>query len=213
MKRQRLVLSIRMRDSFLSLQQADKLKITGYQNVRMLLFASFLTAAASVEKQSPNLYSENISKCLESAKETIEIIYETYLHHDFFRTWFYNTTYTLFAVSIILVYIMQEASESEKSSLFGYVEMSIEILETMDDCIVAKNAAKMIPRAMMRAKDNTMGESANEEQNETNMRDMISTTFNLFWGPLNLMDGEIDVTFPFELGDLDEDVNYGDFTT
>lgn len=168
----------------------------------MLLFASFLTTAASIEPSS-SVCQENISKCLESAKQTVEIIYETYRHHDFFRTWYYNTTYTLFAVSILLVYIMQEASELEKPSIFGYVEMSIEILETMDDCVVAKKAAKMIQRALQRAKDNVMGEGQNEEQQDTVMRDMASATFNSFWGPLNLLDGDIDVAFPFELGDLD----------
>ena len=184
-----------------------RLTMTGYHNVRMLLFASFLTAAASLDRTSvskASVYQESIIKCLESSKQTIEIIYETYRHHDFFRTWYYNTTYTLFAVSIILVYIVQEASESEKNSLFGFVEMSIEILETMDDCIVAKKAAKMIQRALLRAKEKSTEERSNEESPDTVIRDTASTTFNHYWGPLNLMDGEIDVAFPFELGDLED---------
>lgn len=188
------------------------LTLSGYHNVRMLLFASFLTAATSIEQPSSSVYHENISKCIESAKQTIEIIYDTYRHHDFFRTWYYNTTYTIFAVSILLVYIMQEASDSEKSGLFGYVEMSIEILETMDDCVVAKKAAKMIQRALQRAKDNAVGGGLNEEQQDTLMRDLASTTFNSFWGPLNLLDGELDAAFPFELGDLEGGENYRDFT-
>lgn len=53
----------------------------------MLLFGSFLKADAFTDRPSTPLYEENIQKCLGSAKETIEIIYETYRHHDFFRTW------------------------------------------------------------------------------------------------------------------------------
>jgi hypothetical protein len=183
----------------------------------MLLFASFLTAAASLDRSSiseASIYQENISKCLESARQTIEIIYETYRHHDFFRTWYYNTTYTLFAVSILLVYIVQEASGEEKHSLFGYVEMAIEILEAMDDCVVAKKAAKMIQRALVRAKENKDGneQEGRDGDGDNLMHDFASTTFNHYWGPLNLMDGEIDVTFPFELGDLEEaGGDYGDY--
>ena len=163
-----------------------------------------------MEHPYPDVYQENILKCLESAKQTIDIIYESYRHHDFFRTWYYNTTYTLFAVSILLVYIMQEASDSDKKPLFGYVERSIEILETMDECVVAKKAAKMIQKALLRAKDHAMEGTGNEEQQGTLMREMASTTFNHYWAPLNLMDGDIDVMFPFELGDLEENVSYED---
>lgn len=30
---------------------------------------------------------DGIHKCLDSAKKTIELIYETYEHQEFFRTW------------------------------------------------------------------------------------------------------------------------------
>jgi hypothetical protein len=46
----------------------------------MLLFAPFLTTPATV----------NIGKCLDSAKQTIDIIYDTFRHHDFFRTWYFS---------------------------------------------------------------------------------------------------------------------------
>lgn len=189
MKKQRLVLSIR------------------YHNVRMLLFASFLTRErTSIDQVTPEMvpeiYKENIQKCLGSAKETIEIIYETYRHHDFFRTWYYNTTYTLFAVSIVLVYIVQEASDEEKQSLYPFVEMSIEVLETMDDCVVAVKAAKMIRRALKRARE---GADARAHQQAREVVDMgNSGALNHYWGALNFMDGQIDVGFPFEIGDLDD---------
>lgn len=125
---------------------------------------------------------EGIYKCLDSAKKTIELIYDTYEHQEFFRTWsvqrpmtcsfalymrldnyrlladssmymyiyrFYNTTYTIFAASVILVYINQEASEVEIQPLLKLVSMAIEVLETMaDECVVAGKSAKLLQKAM-----------------------------------------------------------------
>ncbi|KAK2606862.1 hypothetical protein N8I77_005585 [Diaporthe amygdali] len=131
MKRQKLVLNMR------------------YLNLRILLFGSILLTSTPAERSSvPGSY-ECVQKCLDSAKKTIEIIHETYHHQEFFRTWFYNTTYTIFATSIILVYINQEASEAEIEPLLRLVHMAIEVLETMaDECVVAGKSAKLLQRAM-----------------------------------------------------------------
>ena len=202
--------------------------------MRMLLFGSFLTTAAAAEQALAFAVREGIQKCLGSAKQTIEIIYETYRHHDYFRTWqartpqlnwpkiitntiirFYNTTYTLFAVSIILIYIMQEASASEKQSLFESVEMSIEILETMNECVVAQKAAKMIRRALTRAKESSASfdHESNDRAREPFGLD-APPLLNHYWGPLNMMDGGINISFPFEMGDLAEfQSSLGDFGT
>lgn len=65
---------------------------------------------------------------------------------------FYNTTYTIFAASVILVYINQEASEVELQPLLRLVSMAIEVLETMsDDCIVAGRSARLLQNALERA--------------------------------------------------------------
>lgn len=69
MKRQKLVLHIR------------------YLNLRILLFGSILLTSTRAERSAiPGSY-DGIQRCLDSAKATIEIIYETYKHHEFFRTW------------------------------------------------------------------------------------------------------------------------------
>jgi hypothetical protein len=69
-KRQRLVLNIR------------------YHNLRILLFGSLLLRSSHAERLSVPGCQENILKCLDSAKQTINIIYQTYEHNDFFRTWY-----------------------------------------------------------------------------------------------------------------------------
>ncbi|KAM6529314.1 hypothetical protein FALCPG4_007453 [Fusarium falciforme] len=136
-KKQRLVLKIR------------------YHNVRTLLFGSFLTKPSIATRSTSAELHEEVAKCIESAKQTIETIYETCQHHDFFRTWFYNTMYTLFATSIILIYIPQESGKDELAYLFKLVEMALEILEVMDESVVAMEAAKVIRRALARARSTT----------------------------------------------------------
>ncbi|AEO63828.1 uncharacterized protein THITE_2010769, partial [Thermothielavioides terrestris NRRL 8126] len=125
-KRQKLVLLIR------------------YHNLRILLFGSLLLTSTSAERAAIPQSVEAVQKCLESAKQTIQVIYDVYQHHAFFHTWFYNTTYTVFAASIILVYVTQEASEGETAPLLKLVGMAVEILETMDECVVAAKAAQML---------------------------------------------------------------------
>ena len=71
-KRQKLVLSIR------------------YHNLKILLFSSLLMKTSSAERENIPGCLENTRKCLEAARQTITIIYQTYAHNDFFQTWFVN---------------------------------------------------------------------------------------------------------------------------
>ncbi|KAB5511332.1 hypothetical protein GE09DRAFT_1232662 [Coniochaeta sp. 2T2.1] len=67
---------------------------------------------------------------------------------------FYNTTYIVFASSMILLYMAQAAgcnsSSSDLQSLSRYVEMAVEILEVMDESVIAVKLADMIKRALKR---------------------------------------------------------------
>lgn len=69
-KRQRLVLGIR------------------YHNIRILLFGSLLIRSSPGERANIPGCLENTQKCLESAKHTITMIYQTYAQHEFFQTWY-----------------------------------------------------------------------------------------------------------------------------
>ncbi|KAK0108714.1 hypothetical protein ONS96_002561 [Cadophora gregata f. sp. sojae] len=191
MKRQRLFLSIR------------------YHNVRILLLAFSLTNRRLMEPKDATLCKENVTKCLESGKETIETIHETYRNHVYFRTWFYNTTYTLFAVSTLLIYIVYEASEPEKLVLFPLVDMAISILDTMEDCIVARKAANLIRRASERAKEGP--KSSNDHvMNEQSIDGIVydsSRTFSNWGDPLNLVNGDLDSSYLFAFGGLEDGFN------
>lgn len=124
-----------------------------------------------------------------------------------FNRW-YNTTYTLFAVSIILVYIVQEASEAEKPTLLEHVEMAIEILESMEECVVAKRASEIIRRTVSNLRENVQVSASTVPMSPDPSADMnsfdASRALNSFLVPLQMPDSCIDPSFLFEWGNLDQ---------
>jgi hypothetical protein len=134
-RRQRLVLQIR------------------YHNVKMILYRPFLAYAAQSDQRIPPLLEFTLAKCVDAARNTIEIVHTTFCNHVFFRSWWYNTTYILYAASIILSYATQSAPAAEKPELFKLVDMAVEVLEAMDECFVASKAGEMIKQALSNARE------------------------------------------------------------
>ncbi len=119
------------------------------------------------------------------------------------RSRFYNTTYTVFAASIILVYVTQEAAEIEIASLLKLVGMAIEILETMDECVVAAKAAQMLRRASENAEKKCSPAAAESAVPVAHGTDP-TVPWNQYWGPLNFVGGDMELDFNvFQLADLD----------
>ncbi|KAL1968879.1 hypothetical protein VTN77DRAFT_1240 [Rasamsonia byssochlamydoides] len=133
-RRQRLVLEIR------------------YHNVKMLLFRPFLAYSTRSTKQAqappaaPSLLEEAANKCLHSARRTIEIIYDTFRTHTFFRCWWYNTTYVMFATAILLLRVSKLGVSSETEPLLDCVDRAVEILEAMDESVVARKSVEIVKR-------------------------------------------------------------------
>lgn len=134
-RRQRLVLQIR------------------YYNVKMILYRPFLAYAAQSDQRIPPLLEYTLAKCVEAARNTIEIMHATFCNHVFFRSWWYNTTYILYAASIVLSYATQSAPSGEKPELFKLIDMAVEVLEAMDECFVASKAGEMIKQALLNARN------------------------------------------------------------
>lgn len=68
---------------------------------------------------------------------------------------FYNTTYVSFAASILLVYVaksMPALTGTQVGDLLQVIGQAIEVLETMDESVVALKSAKLLRRAMERAR-------------------------------------------------------------
>jgi hypothetical protein len=71
------------------------------------------------------------------------------------RSRFYNTTYVSFAASIIVVYVLKLSSHIDQAGVNDLLQVAsraIEVLETMDECIVALKSAKLLHGAIERAK-------------------------------------------------------------
>lgn len=56
----------------------------------------------------------------------------------------YNTTYIMFAASVILLRITRLDDTPDTGSLLKNISMAIEILDAMDECVVAKKSAELI---------------------------------------------------------------------
>ncbi|RAL14276.1 RmlC-like cupin [Aspergillus homomorphus CBS 101889] len=125
-RRQRLVLGIR------------------YFNVKMLLFRPFLSHFTRKLRHPPMELEQTIAKCLDAAMKTIEVIYDIYRIHEFFRCWWYNTTYVMFATSTLLLPMSKLGPCPETVPLQRSVEMGVEILEAMDESIVARKSVEII---------------------------------------------------------------------
>lgn len=87
-------------------------------------------------------------KCLDSARKTVDIIYETFRQYSFFRCWWYNTTYIMFAVTNILLPLSRKSlsflNPLETNFLIESVNKSIEILEAMDESVVAQESVEIV---------------------------------------------------------------------
>ena len=134
-RRQRLVLQLR------------------YYNVKMILYRPFLAYATHSDQMIPPLVKHTLAKCVDAARNTIEIMHSTFCNHVFFRSWWYNTTYILYAASIILSYATQSAPLAERPELFNLIDMAVEILEAMEECFVASKAGEMIKQALLNARN------------------------------------------------------------
>lgn len=122
-------------------------------NIKMVLFRPFLLYAA----HNPGVHDEEldgvVAKCVSAALSTIQLMHQMYCNASYFRTWWYNTTYTLYAASIILSYLTKLAPIHEKTGLLRLIDMSVEVLNTMDENVVAKRAAVLLRQATTQVRD------------------------------------------------------------
>ncbi|KAJ5709472.1 hypothetical protein N7493_010806 [Penicillium malachiteum] len=125
-RRQRLVLRIR------------------YYNVKMLLFRPFLSHFTRKLRHPPSELEEAINKCLDAAMKTIEVIHDIYRVHTFFRCWWYNTTYVMFATSTLLLPMSKLGMCNDTMPHLRSVEMGVEILEAMEESVVARKSVELI---------------------------------------------------------------------
>ncbi|KAJ4983009.1 C6 transcription factor, partial [Stagonosporopsis vannaccii] len=132
------------RTSFREEEWAGKQKLVlhlRYLNARILAHRLFL--APRMDDRHMDM-SEHASLCLDAARETIQVLYIAYAHRHYFRTWWYNSTYTLYAGMIVLYVVMLRATALCSDELLNDVIKAQSILESMQEATVAIRSAELL---------------------------------------------------------------------
>ncbi|KAJ5812862.1 hypothetical protein N7447_009885 [Penicillium robsamsonii] len=142
--------------------------MTRYYNLRMIIFGKSLAVTEGTEADIPAI-RECQQICIESAGQAIDLIYDTFRNYDFFQTWWYNSTYILFAVSVLLTGIFRGFAQDKKAldTLFQKVDRAIAILDVLSECVVTRNATIIIKRTLARAKKGSKGEPDVQQRSST----------------------------------------------
>lgn len=97
----------------------------------------------------------------------------------------------------------QEAVETEIQALLRLVDMAVEILMIMDECVVALQAAKLLHRAREKATHkSSTGSMAPTSPCASWSEGLVY--LNHYWGSLNLLDGDMDQNIALSSIDFDE---------
>lgn len=112
-----------------------------FYSARILIHRPFLVAAAY--SGSSSQFVANIQHCLDASRETIHLLYDTFMNRPFFRTWWYNTTYAFNAITTILYVLVSHLQKGSSDELLKVVEKSLKIFQAMDGIAVARRCAEL----------------------------------------------------------------------
>lgn len=101
------------------------------------------------------------------------------------------------------MYVAQEAVETEIQPLLRLVDMAVEILMIMDECVVALQAAKLLQQAREKATQKSSAKTLTPTNPGASWPDGM-VYLNHYWGPLNLLDGDMDQNLALSSIDFDE---------
>ncbi len=125
-----------------------------YLNLRMLIHAVFMTHVETTRSDGSTCLRKCQCQCMKTAEDTIDLMYETFRKDDFFQTWWYNATYTLFAVSTLLAAVFHRLPRTQQGleSHFAHIDRAVEGLQAMDECLVVRNAIVIVKRTLARSR-------------------------------------------------------------
>lgn len=174
-----------------------------YHHVRMLLFRPFLSMLTRNNSDTPpSGVAEAVEKCIASAKRTIEVVHEAMIANSFFRTWWDNTMHILFATAVLLLHTSRDG-RSQPPNIPPQVDIAVEIIEAMDECMVARKSANIIRHMLAQVKgepvpaSNTTAEFDNNENAQLHMDGSITAADN--GGSELFMNDALDFVRPFSL--------------
>lgn len=133
-----------------------------YLNARAILHRPFLAGLAddpALDKRA------HVSLCLAAARETIFLLHESYKTRHYFRTWWYNSTYALYAGMIVLYAMMFGQCDVPNDILEKDVIQSQNVLRSMEEASVARRSADLMTEVLDVARSYTQqGSGASRDE-------------------------------------------------
>lgn len=134
--------------SFREAEWAAKQKLVlqlRYLNARIILHRPFLAQPTS---RGQSETQKHVDLCLDAARKTIRLLYDSYANRHYFRTWWYNSTYTLCAGMIVLYVIMLGHTTLPSNDLLDDVKRSRDILRSMEESSVARRSTDLMSEVL-----------------------------------------------------------------
>ncbi|RBQ77149.1 hypothetical protein FVER14953_13907 [Fusarium verticillioides] len=116
-----------------------------YLNARIVLHRPFLEQPMLTAEANMSTHAE---LCLDAARKTICVMYDAYANRHYFRTWWYNSTYTLYAGMIVLYIIMLGPTAVPSEDLLADAVKAHDILQSMEEATVARRSASLIQEGL-----------------------------------------------------------------
>ncbi|KAF5657699.1 hypothetical protein FHETE_10304 [Fusarium heterosporum] len=116
-----------------------------YLNARILIHRPFLGGAVRRVDEDMSTHAE---ACLGAARDTVRVMYDAYTNRHYFRSWWYNATYTLYAGMIVLYIIMLGSTTTQDEELLADAVRAYEILQSMEEAVVARRSANLIQEGL-----------------------------------------------------------------
>ncbi|THX43888.1 hypothetical protein D6D11_07995 [Aureobasidium pullulans] len=152
-----------------------------YLNARVILHRPFLSDPVAFGLPGRQ---KHVDLCLSAARKTIQVIYDSYANRHYFRTWWYNSTYTLYAGMIVLYVIMLGNSTIPNDVLLEDVKKSRDILRSMEEASVARRSADLLGEVLDVAIAYTQ-QKQNNASGVTAVRDAEGAPENSVYQPIS----------------------------
>ncbi|KAK7217338.1 hypothetical protein V2G26_005341 [Clonostachys chloroleuca] len=145
-----------------------------YLHAKIVLHRPFLESPKSSTKAQ---MSRHVEACLEAARDTIRVMYNAYTNRHYFRTWWYNSTYTLCAGMVVLYVVILGQAAVPSNELLDDIIKAQDILQSMEESIVARRSANLIREGLEVAQacvQNQKNQSARPEGTDSEQEHDIS---------------------------------------
>jgi len=94
------------------------------------------------------------------------------------RLRWYNTTYVMFAASSLLLYVTRVLTPTQCPLAVRSIEMAVEILEAMDDSIVARKSAEIVKQTLKEARGTTIDSVIAPSNSQSGVQTPVAQTFS-----------------------------------